>query len=41
LPFFDGYRIMELNVKSKLVVNGLMYLTIAGFLLNILPHFFV
>ncbi len=41
LPFFDGYRILELNIKRKWVVSGLMYLTIAGFLLNILPHFFV
>lgn len=40
LPFFDGYRIMELNVKQKRIVDALMYLTLAGFLLNILPHFF-
>lgn len=41
LPFFDGYRILELNIKRKWIVSGLMYATIAGFLLNILPHFFV
>jgi membrane-associated protease RseP (regulator of RpoE activity) len=41
LPFFDGYRILELNVKNKKIVAALMYLTIAGFLLNLLPNLFL
>ncbi|MFH1222106.1 MAG: site-2 protease family protein [Candidatus Micrarchaeota archaeon] len=41
LPLFDGYRILELNVKQKLIVNILMYLTLAAFIFNFLPWFFV
>ena len=40
LPFFDGHRIMELNIKNQMIVKALMYVTIAGFVLNIVPHFF-
>jgi len=40
LPFFDGYRIMELNIKNKKIVDALMYVTLAGFILNLLPHLF-
>ncbi|MEM2908569.1 MAG: site-2 protease family protein [Candidatus Bilamarchaeaceae archaeon] len=40
LPFFDGYRILELNVSDKRVVKAFMYLTLAAFIFNFLPWFF-
>jgi hypothetical protein len=40
LPFFDGFRIMELNIKNQKVVDGLMYLTLGGFIMNLVPHLF-
>lgn len=40
IPMFDGYRIIELNVKNKLIVKGLMYLATIGLLLNFLPLLF-
>lgn len=41
VPLFDGYKIIDINVKHKLIVKGLMYITIAAFLTNILPILFV
>lgn len=40
LPLFDGYRIISVNVKNSLVVKGLMYITLAFFILNFLPWLF-
>ncbi len=40
LPFFDGYRIIDVNMKNKLFVKALMLLTLAAFLMNLLPWFF-
>lgn len=40
LPFFDGFRIMELNIRNQKIVDGLMYLTLAGFIMNLVPHLF-
>ncbi len=40
LPLFDGYRIVDVNVKNKNVVKALMYVTLAFFILNFLPWFF-
>jgi len=41
LPFFDGYRIIDVNMKNKYFVKGLMLLTLLAFLMNFLPWFFV
>ncbi len=41
LPFFDGFRVLELNISNKNVVKGLMIITLVAFLLNFLPWFFV
>jgi len=41
LPFFDGYRILDINIKNKIVLKGIMALTVASFLMNFLPWFFV
>lgn len=40
LPFLDGYRTLELNIKSKAVVDTLMALTAIAFLVNLLPWLF-
>ena len=40
LPFFDGYRILDVNIKNKHIVKGLMIITLLAFLMNFLPHFF-
>lgn len=40
LPLFDGYRIVEVNVKNKHMVKALMYVTLLFFILNFLPWFF-
>ncbi len=40
LPLFDGYRILEVNIPKKIVVNALMYMTLIAFLLNFLPWLF-
>ncbi|HID72582.1 TPA: hypothetical protein EYP38_01455 [Candidatus Micrarchaeota archaeon] len=40
LPFFDGYRIVELNVRNKKLVKVVMVITLISFLLNFLPWFF-
>jgi hypothetical protein len=41
LPFFDGYRILDINIKNKILLKGIMALTVASFLMNFLPWFFV
>jgi Zn-dependent protease len=41
LPFFDGYRLLELNVKNKMVVKAVMSLVLVAFLVNLLPNLFV
>lgn len=40
LPLFDGYRLLEINIKNKAVVSALMYITLIAFALNFLPWFF-
>ena len=40
LPFFDGYRVLEVNVPQKKIVDGLMALTLVAFLANFLPWLF-
>lgn len=40
LPLFDGYRIIELNVKNKTIVTALTYGTLFFFVLNFLPWLF-
>lgn len=40
IPLFDGYRIIDVNVKNKLVVKALTYVTLAFFILNFLPLLF-
>ncbi len=41
LPFFDGYRVIDVNMKNKNFVKALMILTLAAFLMNLLPWLFV
>ena len=41
LPLFDGYRILELNVKNRTLVKAIMYATIGAFLLNFVPWLFI
>jgi len=41
LPFFDGYRILDINIKNKILLKGIMALTVASFLMNFVPWFFV
>jgi len=40
LPLFDGFRILEVNIPKKIIVNALMYITLIAFLLNFLPWLF-
>jgi len=40
IPAFDGYRLLELNIKNKKVMDALMYLSILALLLNFLPWIF-
>jgi membrane-associated protease RseP (regulator of RpoE activity) len=40
LPFFDGYRALDVNVENKMIVKSIMYITLIAFALNFLPHFF-
>lgn len=41
LPFFDGYRALEINIAHKPVLQFLSALTLVAFLLNFLPWLFV
>ena len=40
IPLFDGYRIIDLNVKNKTIVAALTYVTLAFFILNFVPLLF-
>jgi membrane-associated protease RseP (regulator of RpoE activity) len=40
LPFFDGYRALEINIKNKKVVDTFMTLTAIALLVNLLPWLF-
>jgi membrane-associated protease RseP (regulator of RpoE activity) len=40
LPFFDGYRIIDANLENRVIVRGLMYLTLAAFIMNFIPWLF-
>jgi membrane-associated protease RseP (regulator of RpoE activity) len=40
LPVFDGYRLIDVNLKNKTIVKALMYVTLLFFVLNFVPHFF-
>ncbi len=40
LPFFDGYRLVELNIENKIIPKIIMWVCIVAFLMNFLPWFF-
>lgn len=40
LPFFDGYKVLEVNIPQKKIVDGLMAITLIAFLANFLPWLF-
>jgi hypothetical protein len=40
LPLFDGFRLMDVNLKNKNIVKALMYITLFFFALNFLPWLF-
>ncbi len=40
IPLFDGYRIIDVNVKNKLIVKAVSYAALFFFLLNFLPRLF-
>ncbi len=40
IPLFDGYRIVDVNVKNKLLVKALSYTALAFFILNFVPRLF-
>jgi len=40
LPLFDGFRAFDINVKNKLVVKTVMYITLFFFIMNFLPWLF-
>ncbi|MBI5223736.1 site-2 protease family protein [Candidatus Micrarchaeota archaeon] len=40
VPLFDGYRLLDINVKNKLLIKILSYSTVAFFIINFLPSFF-
>jgi Zn-dependent protease len=40
IPLFDGYRILDVNVRNKAVVKALMVTALAFFILNFLPMLF-
>ncbi len=40
LPFFDGYRLVELNISQKWIPKAIMYVCILAFLMNFIPWFF-
>lgn len=40
LPFFDGYRALEINIKNKIIVDIFMAITVLSFLVNMLPWLF-
>lgn len=40
IPLFDGYRIVDVNVRNKTVVQALSYAALFFFILNFLPRLF-
>ncbi|HSB46728.1 MAG TPA: site-2 protease family protein [Candidatus Bilamarchaeum sp.] len=40
VPLFDGYRILDVNVKNKMIVKAISYTALFFFVLNFLPRFF-
>ncbi|MBI5227124.1 site-2 protease family protein [Candidatus Micrarchaeota archaeon] len=40
IPLFDGYRLLDINIKNKMLVKAVMYGTLFFFVLNFLPWFF-
>jgi membrane-associated protease RseP (regulator of RpoE activity) len=40
VPLFDGHRILDVNLKNKLIVKILSYATLAAFIANFLPWLF-
>lgn len=40
LPFFDGYRLVELNAPREWLPRAVMYVCVIAFLMNFLPWFF-
>jgi Zn-dependent protease len=40
IPLFDGYRVLDVNVKNKLVVKAITYVAVIFFILNFLPALF-
>jgi Zn-dependent protease len=41
LPVFDGYRLLEINVPNKQIVKAVMIITLAAFIMNFIPWFFI
>ncbi|MEW6528594.1 MAG: site-2 protease family protein [Candidatus Micrarchaeota archaeon] len=39
LPFFDGYKILEININKKMILTTLSSITALAFLVNFLPWF--
>ena len=40
LPFFDGYRLAELNIRNERITKAIMYVVLIAFAMNVLPVFF-
>jgi membrane-associated protease RseP (regulator of RpoE activity) len=40
IPLFDGYRIVDANIKNKLIVKAISYTALFFFILNFLPLLF-
>jgi hypothetical protein len=40
VPLFDGYRILDVNIKNKMIVKAISYTALFFFVLNFLPRFF-
>ncbi len=40
VPLFDGYRLLDINVKNKMIVKAISYAALFFFILNFLPRFF-
>jgi len=40
IPLFDGYRVIDVNVKNKMLVKAISYTALLFFILNFLPLIF-
>jgi len=40
VPLFDGYRLLDINIKNKMIVKAISYTALFFFVLNFLPRFF-